>query len=409
MRLLGKRLGDLGNILETRARNWVTEHVPRNRSRYRARGVVTPGNRESMNSDGAFTPVFDEVTLAPTPREIYDKSSDFMRLDEYVDTESAARFHSVAGAWRVPEGRIYTNQPSCYYVLDRDNRILTDISYRYQDALDRVPEEELRLTAKYFPEPERIGGAAANLVLGGGPAINIYHWMIDALPRLRLIEEIRPLSEIDAFLVQGTDSGFRLRSLELLGIDPARVRFFDRQLIHIQADELLSGSAPRGRVNIVTPRWAIRFLRERYLKAIEPSQSEWPDKIYISRRDSSLRGVENEEEVIAQLEERGYREILLSQYSFDDKIALFHNAREIVAMNGAGLGFLLFCQPDSRLLELHPAGYINYAMSNLATQVGMEYRYLIIGEADTGKSGYDAQRQSLVVDPGALKEKMQGW
>ncbi len=408
MRLFGKRLSNLTNSLQTRGLNWATEHVPHHYRQYRARATVSVD--DAPNTSGcAYTPVFDEITLAPTPREIYEKSADFMRLDEYVEAESAVRFHSRAGAWRIPKGRIYTNQPSCFYVLDGENRLLTDISYRYQDALDRVPEERLRLTARYFPKPLKIDGVAANLVLGGGPAINIYHWMIDALPRLRLIEAIHPLSEIDAFLVQGADSGFRLRSLEMLGVDPDRVRFFDQQLIHVETDELLAGSPPRGRVNIVSPRWAIEFLRERCLNACEPTQPEWPEKIYISRRDSSLRGVENEDEVLAALEKRGYQEILLSQYSFDDKIALFHNAREIVSMNGAGLGFLLFCQPGSRVLELHPSGYVNYAMSNLATQVGMEYRYLIMGEADTGKSGYDAQRQSLFVSLNDLNERMKGW
>ncbi len=398
MKLSSKGLKAVASRLEQRGLNWATENIPWHQRRYGSSITATDVHKFESNPECQYTPVFDEITTAPTPREVYDKSADFMRLDEYDAASASVRFHSVAGAWKIVHGRVYTNQPSCYYVINQAGETLADVSYRYQDALDGLPESQLKLTARLFPEPLKIHGSAASLILGGGPAINIYHWMIDALPRLRLIEAIRPLSEIDTFLVQGRDAGFRLRSLELLGIDPAKVRFFDQQLIHVEADELLVGSAPRGRVNIVSPGWAIRFLRERYLQAIKPLQRHWPEKIYLSRRDSSLRGVGNEPEIVDFLQQRGYQEIVLSEYSFDEKIALFHHAREIVAMNGAGLGFLLFCQPGSRILELHPAGYVNYAMSNLATQVGMDYRYLIVGEADTGKSGYSAQRQSLEVD-----------
>jgi len=163
---------------------------------------------------------------------------------------------------------------------------------------------------------------------------------------------------------------------------------------------------PRGRRSAVTPKWVIEFLRETYISAIPDKSDGWPEKIYISRKDSSLRGVLNEEELLDYLQLQGYTELILSSLSFAEKVGYFYYAKEVVSMSGAGLGFLAFCQPNAKAIELFPSGFVHYVNCVIAEQVGMDYRYLIFGDTNTDSSGYSAQREELVVDIQRLSREL---
>ncbi len=391
-------------VLKTRGAIWVSENIPYNRSRFHAAAVEQVCKRAPAAGDCVEFPVLESQTFAPVPRELYEATAEFMRTDPYDEFRGGVVANNSAGSWKVSKGRVYTNRASQYFVISGANRLLAGASYRHEDALAGVPESEIAMNARYFPEPIKYGGVSVNMILGGGPATNIYHWMIDALPILRLVEKIRPLDQIDHFLVQGQDNGFRLRSLTMLGIDPERVHFFPGQLVHVQTDELLAGGHPRGRLSNVTPDWVIDFHRERYLPKVAGLDGEWPEKLYVSRRDSKLRSVANEEALSQSLKARGFAEVVLSDYDYDEKVALFSHAREIVSMSGAGLAFLMYCQPGTKVLEMFPAGFVHYANCVIATQVGLDYRYLIFGDVQTGKGDYQAQREQLVVDIASVEK-----
>ena len=398
MSLLSSSFGRTKQILKTRGAIWVTENIPLNRRQFHAPEIEYACKKAPSAGDCIEYPLSTSETFATVPRELYRATADFMRTDDYDDSRGGVVNRFSASGWKIAKGRVYSNRASQYFVISSANRILPAVSYRHEDAIAGVPEDGIRLNAKYFPFPEKYSGSALNLILGGGPATNIYHWMIDALPMLKLADAVRPLDQIDHFLVKGKDNGFRLKSLTMLGIDPRKIHFFPDQLIHAQADELIAGAHPRGRLSNITPDWVIDFHRENYLTRVDRLPGDWPEKIYVSRRDSKLRSVENEQELSDALRKRGFTEVVLSDYGYDAKIALFSHAREIVSMSGAGLAFLMYCQPGARVLEMFPAGFVHYANCVIATQVGLDYRYLIFGDEQTGKGDYQAQREHLRVD-----------
>lgn len=381
-------------VLKTRGLIVLTEILPIGTGRYGAKGALTAG----AVGNNIATVLKCEQTRAKVPKEVYTKTAEFMRTDEYDEATGEVYAHSDVTVWQIPNGRVYTNQASQYFILDGDGQIVPGVSYRYQDAIAGKSEDDIAMNIRYFPKPEKIKGRAVSFIRGGGPATNIYHWLVDALPGLYHLDGIQSLDDIDVFLVQNAGYPDWIESLTLLGVPRSKIRIVNEQLIHIQADEMISMTPPRGRLSNVTPYWAVDFLKERYLPLIPPREKAWPEKIYISRKDSSLRGVLNEDELLDHLKPQGFFEVVLTQCSFAEKVGYFSNAKEVVAMSGAGFVFLSFCQPGARVIEMFPAGFTHYANCIISQLSKMRYEFLIFGEEDTGKSGYDAQRQELIVD-----------
>ncbi len=388
--------------LKMRAIIWATSFIPYNKKSYRGAGVLTAED----DSDCTETKILQGSEAVPVPRDLYIKTAKFMRRDHYDDSLSSITVSNKSSVWAIPEGRVYTNRSSQFFVLSRNGRIVPSVSYKSEDAVAGLAEQDIQLHARFFPRPVKIQGRVASFVLGGGSSHNISHWMADGLARMKLLETFCPLDEIDLFVVQGKGSPNWLETFALLGVNESKVRFFDQQLIHIQAEELIAMTHPRGRLSSVTPKWVIEFLREKYIPAIPDKGDGWPEKIYISRKDSSLRGVLNEDELLDYLQLQGYTELILSSLSFAEKVGYFYYAKEVVSMSGAGLGFLAFCQPNAKVIELFPSGFVHYVNCVIAKQVGMDYRYLIFGDANTDSSGYSAQREELVVDVQRLSREL---
>lgn len=98
-----------------------------------------------------------------------------------------------------------------------------------------------------------------------------------------------------------------------------------------------------------------------------------PSRIYISRRDSKNRIMENEELLEQSLAEKGFQIVQLSQLSLDKQAALFRSADVIVAPHGAGLAGLIFCRRGTRVIELTHSQYINPCFLAVALSLDLEY------------------------------------
>ena len=44
----------------------------------------------------------------------------------------------------------------------------------------------------------------------------------------------------------------------------------------------------------------------------------------------------------------------MSDFSFSDQVALFHNAEQIVGLHGAAFANTIFCKPKTKVVEMRP-------------------------------------------------------
>ena len=223
----------------------------------------------------------------------------------------------------------------------------------------------------------KLKGTVFSLLTGGGGNTNYWHWLLDVLPRLQILKETDfNFTEIDYFLLPSLKKNFQKESLDLLNID--QKKFLSSHIYrHISADKIIITSHPYNLLNnpevdsLNLPSWLSDYLRKNFLiKCLKKSKiKNFSKKIYINRKDgTSLRYIINESEVENYLEKEGFTSLKLSEYSFIDQVAIFHNANQIAGLHGAGFANIIFCKKGTKVIEMRPdsAGdlFKNLAINN---------------------------------------------
>jgi len=96
-------------------------------------------------------------------------------------------------------------------------------------------------------------------------------------------------------------------------------------------------------------------------------------KLYISRRDSGNRRLENEDEVENLIASHGFEIVSLTSMPIAEQIELFAGATHVIGAHGAGLTNIVFCKPVTRILEIHMLPYISWCYRRLAGVYGLTY------------------------------------
>ncbi|NJK50537.1 glycosyltransferase family 61 protein [Candidatus Gracilibacteria bacterium] len=255
-------------------------------------------------------------------------------------------------------------------VITHDNKLLADVSRHFRVKIDNInlhPE----LCRLELPKGKELPGTVAVLATAGG--YNYYHWLLDVLPRLEIINNTFSdyYHKIDKFLINKVSS-FTTQSLAMLEVNPDKV-FPLQAKSHFLVEHLIIPSLP-GELYAPSP-WICDFLRNNFLKQkadIQPIK-----RLYISRAKARRRKILNEQEVVNCLQKWGFTPVYLEQYSFVEQIALLANAEALVAPHGAGLTNLLWCQVGTKALEIFSPRFINPCFWAIANQVNVDYFYLI--------------------------------
>ena len=283
---------------------------------------------------------------------------------------------------KIPEGRAWIAEQKNSWVICNalaiitpDNYLLGDVSRYYPWYLPGCPYQE-RTDHKIFsletiPPSEKVAGKVA--ILSGLAGHVYYHWMIDILPRIDILNRSGiELEEIDWFVVNNIDRAFQRETLEFLGIPETKIKISDLHN-HIQAQELIVPSFP-GHLDWVPPE-TIKFLRQTFLSTANLQNSVYPKRIYISRAQARGRQVINEENVIDLVSQFGFQTVLLEKLSFLEQVSLFANAEAIISPHGSSLTNLVFCNPDTKVIELFSPHYVRTDYWILSQQLQLQHYY----------------------------------
>ena len=156
------------------------------------------------------------------------------------------------------------------------------------------------------------------------------------------------------------NTNFQIESLNILNINKSK-RLSSKNYRHLSADSIIATSHPYTLLNdpdvdsLNIPIWISNFLKNSFLKkSLNNSKlKNFNKKIYINRKDgTSLRYIINENEIESYLNKEGFSSLTLSDYSFTDQVALFHNAEKIIGLHGAGFANIVFCKPETKVIEI---------------------------------------------------------
>ena len=284
----------------------------------------------------------------------------------------------------VPQGRCWSapqinSWMICHAlaVITPDGYLLGDLSRDYPWFLPVCPYQERAEHSIYKQESlspvEKIDGRVALLSTLAGHVY--YHWMFDLLPRLDLLRRSEiDLQEIDWFVVNSLDKPYQKETLSLLDIPSSKIIESDRHS-HIQATELIVPSFP-GYLDWVEPG-TIEFLRQTFLPQVSLAKTSSAQKIYVSRAKAKSRQLVNEAEVARLLASYGFKTIFLEEMSVLEQIAIFANAETIVTPHGSGLTNLVFCSPDTKVIEIFSPNYIRTDYWMISQYLQLQHYYTV--------------------------------
>lgn len=231
-----------------------------------------------------------------------------------------------------------------------------------------------------FPKIRTVTGTVASLVLDG--QINYYRWLMEVLPRMRLLKEKEAGYD---WLYACQQHPFHRESLRLLDEDEPRIIDCE-QVTYLRARKLL---VPR----FVDEReeWIVPWLREQFLPAVSVNGNK-PSKrrIYIARTKANGRRATNQKELFDLLEAYGFTPMIMEDLSWLEQLALFQGAEAIVAPHGAGLANLAFCSPSTLVVELIAKNYPFTFYPEISRQLKLDHHLIsctpvnwsVIGSSD---------------------------
>lgn len=280
-------------------------------------------------------------------------------------------------------------------VLTRDNRVLAEYYHQFgtQPLAKMIRSRPFGFTSA---QVQRIDDAIGLLAAPQG--WNYYHWLFDVLPRLHLLERWQGV--IARFAVPENLSTVQLDSLQQIGLDRSRLLFLAEHR-RLRCQHLYVPSLPGSEG--CSPPWVLPFLREKFLPKAAAVAGQGP-LLYIARGPAAARPVLNETELITRLEHRGFRAVTPEKLGFLEQVALFRDARLIVAAHGAGLANLAFAGPVG-VLELFSADYPRAdCYFTLCRQAGHGYDCWL----DTRTAGPNKPWGGIIVDLDVIERKIDG-
>jgi hypothetical protein len=280
----------------------------------------------------------------------------------------------------LPDGRVFS----------RDGRFFTDTGSLWQLQHSR----RFRRTAGnadwsagdycFAWPPQRLPGAYR--LLCGEAIHNFAHWLIFVSTKIAAFQR-DPTSRGAKFVLPEAalslpDVG---ATLAAAGIDADDVLYlppgtYDADCAH-HASYLHSGGYGPA---------AVDWLRSTFMKG-EAARRTGPGRrgIYISRRDTRLRQVANEDVLVEALEKRGFISIVPGTLSIAEKAELFSDAHTVIGIHGAGMAASMLLPMGARVIELFSPNYMNTCFIEAVLPLQIEH-YAVVGTPD---GSYDPTRE----------------
>ena len=281
--------------------------------------------------------------------------------------------------------RLYTDTINDTAII-KNNKVISGPSFQIRNVKFEEVDKNIVFSKGTPRFKKKIKGNLFSLLTGGAGNHNYWHWMFDVLPRIKILSNIININQVDNFLFPSLNKKFQIDSLDLLEI-PKEKRVSSVTYRHVESEKIITTDHPYVIRNKASseiqeiPLWIIKWLKKSLTKNISEDENyKHSKKIYIDRSDSTsnhsfMRKLINESEIKSRLEKVGFKSVKLSNISLENQIQIFKNAEIIVGLHGAGFTNLIFCNPNTNVIELKPAG-AGPVIANLAEKCELNYKVI---------------------------------
>lgn len=266
------------------------------------------------------------------------------------------------GCWSLPGGRWH---PRLGVVFGGAHQSMIDGAFRFPLRFTRV----LDLSWRDAPVAQVTG---VGIGLETDFDDNHYHNLVDLAPRAAALRHpwFRQYDEIALYTYSLRHNPALDHLVRRLLPDNVRVVHVDKNTT-IQPDVLLMLDPPMDAWYCVPPAWYLRAVRD-----VCGSGDGAPtgDPIYISRQGAKKRRIVNEDRLLDELGDRGFRSVRTETLGPGQVIELMGRAPMVVAMTGAGLANTIYCRPGASVVELSAADHWSPELFFIAQAAGLDFR-----------------------------------
>lgn len=274
-------------------------------------------------------------------------------------------------------------------VISADNRVF--VEFTDVDAVGGIANHSIFRRRRF---PKAISLAGWYSTLGHLSAFSYYHWMVESLPRLRLLEP--HLDALTGVFVPANLSESMKQSLYAFGLRTDQLVPMETGS-HYAPEHLL---VPAYCAGLDIPQWVPAYLRSRLLG---DAPIEKTRRIYLSRGSVGNRRILNEDELLPILKRHDFEILHPQDLSFLAQARTFAAAECIVGPSGAALANVLFASAGATLIELHPRQSLgSHAYYALASAMGIRYIALPAVQRQSKIQPTEVQA-NFMVDPTELE------
>lgn len=265
-----------------------------------------------------------------------------------------------------PNTYLDASQKEFWYYSDRTDLMITRRRIHSKEKIEIEYFINSDLPTIHINEP--------CILLSSQSSSNIYHWLIESIPRLWILDYWPELRNAK-FIVHNLNDHklailsekFSIPLENLISLDSA-AKYTFTSLIY-----------PSALCDIANVPKKFDFLRHLFgvPKQKNAIKAEKSRRYYITRRDTQLgRGVINEKEIILMLNQLGIEELVMSEHTLDELAQIFSNADILIGPMGSGLINMIYMPPKSAVIEMSTRswGGLFWAMGS-----GCGHRYYVIG------------------------------
>tara|TARA_B100001057_G_scaffold56240_1_gene49872 strand:+ start:2764 stop:3840 length:1077 start_codon:yes stop_codon:yes gene_type:complete len=288
----------------------------------------------------------------------------------------------------INNGRIFTDYVENVAIINK-NQILNHVSYQQIKGEFKDPSLNVVIKKGTPKFKKKIKGKVFSLVQGASGNNNYFHWMFDVLPRLIMLEKVYNLNEVDYFYTPQIKS-WQLSTLSVFNISEEKL-INSNHYRHIQSDKILAVEHPwynKGRILDQAkkiPNWIINEIASRFEEY--GKKFECSNKIFIDRRESHYNHCQivNDEEIKIYLKKKGFAILKIGKLNFFEQIHLFQNAKIIIGAHGAAFANLIFCKPNTKVLDIIPENHPNTVDEKIAKLKNLDFKYIKTKELSVEK------------------------
>jgi capsular polysaccharide biosynthesis protein len=255
------------------------------------------------------------------------------------------------------------------------------------------------------------------IFLGGNFSWNYYHFLYEILVKFERISTMELDQSIPIFVDKiCLEVPQYLELLSMLNTENRKlipiekcVRYKVKQLYYISCPNIippdLLNPSDLNPDDVLFDLNILDFLRLKMLP--HSSNTSFPKRFYISRKNASNRRQFNENEVFNVLKRYGFQSVLPENYSIADQISLFNNAEFIAGGAGAALTNLLFCSKSCKVIAFSKNPVQFSGFSTIAKHVGAEM--LTYTENISNSDNLQDLHESFLIDTERLDLLLSEW